>query len=62
MGELDKEIVAELKGRLHAEVLPHLRQMILYGSRARGDAADDADLDLVSGLFPEGDGGQESLL
>lgn len=48
MGELDKQIVAELKGRLPAEVLRHLRQMILYGSRARGDTADDADLDLVA--------------
>lgn len=48
MGELDKQIVAELKGRLPAEVLLHLRQIILYGSRARGDAAEDADLDLVA--------------
>lgn len=48
MGELDKQIVAELKGRLPAEVARHLRQMILYGSRARGDAAEDSDLDLVA--------------
>jgi len=48
MGELDKQIVAELKGRLPIEVLRHLRQMILYGSRARGDATEDADLDLVA--------------
>lgn len=41
IGELDKQIVAELKGRLPAEVLLHLRQIILYGSRARGDAAED---------------------
>lgn len=48
MGELDKQIVAELKGRLPATLLRHLREMILYGSRARGDAAEDADLDLVA--------------
>jgi len=48
MGELDKQLVAELKGLLPAEVLRHLRLMILYGSRARGDAAEDADLDLVA--------------
>jgi predicted nucleotidyltransferase len=48
MGELDRLIVAELKGRLPAEVARHLKQMIIYGSRARGDAAEDADLDLVA--------------
>jgi len=48
MGELDRLIVAEIKGRLPVEVLRHLRQMILYGSRARGDAAEDADLDLLA--------------
>lgn len=47
MGELDKQLVEELKRRLPTEVREHLRQLILFGSRARGDAAEDSDLDLV---------------
>jgi predicted nucleotidyltransferase len=48
MGELDKTLIEELKRRLPPDVLLHIRQMILYGSRARGDAAEDSDLDLVA--------------
>lgn len=48
MGELDKALIEELKQRLPPDVLRHIRRMILYGSRARGDAAEDSDLDLVA--------------
>lgn len=48
VGELDKQLVEELKRRLPTEVRKHLRQLILFGSRARGDAAEDSDLDLVA--------------
>ena len=48
MGELDKALMEELKQRLPADVLSHVRRMIMYGSRARGDAAEDSDLDLVA--------------
>ena len=48
MGTIDQQIVEELKRRIPAEVLPHIRELILYGSRVRGDAADDSDLDLVA--------------
>ncbi len=48
MGEKDRQIVLELKRRLPAEVREHLSRLILYGSRARGEAAEDSDLDLVA--------------
>jgi predicted nucleotidyltransferase len=48
MGELDSQIVMELKERLPAEVAGHLKKVILYGSRARGDSGEDSDLDLIA--------------
>lgn len=48
MGEKDRQIALELKNRLPAEVRQHLSRLILYGSRARGDAAEDSDLDIVA--------------
>ena len=48
MGELDKAIIGELKQRLPADVQRHMLRMIMYGPRARGDATEDSDLDLVA--------------
>lgn len=48
MGERDRQIALELKRRLSAEVRDHLSRLILYGSRARGDAAEDSDLDMIA--------------
>lgn len=48
MSELDRALVEELKKRLPADVLRHVRQMIIYGSRARDESTEDSDLDLVA--------------
>jgi len=48
MEEKDRQLVLELKRRLPSEVLSHLKKLIMFGSRARGEGAEDSDLDLVA--------------
>ena len=48
MGEQDRFLIEEFKRRLPADIVSHIKQMIMYGSRARGDAELDSDLDLVA--------------
>lgn len=45
MTEWERNILGELKSRL-AATLP-LERLILFGSRARGDARDDSDFDVL---------------
>jgi predicted nucleotidyltransferase len=47
MNERDRQIALEFRRRLPIEVSNRLRKLIIFGSRARGDAADDADLDVI---------------
>lgn len=44
----DRALIEEFKLRLPSDIVPHIRQMIMYGSRARGDAGPDSDLDLIA--------------
>lgn len=44
----DRQLVLEFKSRLSYDVLRHLKQLILFGSRARGEGTVDSDLDLVA--------------
>lgn len=42
-----QQALAEAKARLQATYGDRLRRVVLYGSRARGDAAPDSDVDLL---------------
>jgi len=48
MNEKDKEIISELKHRLTDDILTHLKKLIIFGSRARGEAAEDSDIDILA--------------
>ena len=48
MGTIERQIVDEINRRLPDDVRQHLRQWILFGSRARGDALEHSDLDLIA--------------
>lgn len=45
--EKDREIVLDLKKRLPEDILPRIRKIIVFGSRATGSAGEESDLDLV---------------
>lgn len=47
MREKDRSIVQDLKRRLSEEMQHHVERFIVFGSRARGDAPADSDLDLI---------------
>jgi uncharacterized protein len=44
----DRKMVEEFRRRLPGEISEHVRRLIVFGSRARGDASEDADLDLIA--------------
>lgn len=48
MNEKDRQIIFALKNRLTDDVLKHLKKLVLFGSRARGEETDDSDLDILA--------------
>jgi uncharacterized protein len=48
MNAQDSQILMDLKARIAAAIPLQLRRLIVFGSRARGDAAPDSDLDVVA--------------
>jgi len=47
MNERDKAIISGFKNSLAPETARHIRRLIVFGSRARGTAEEDSDLDIV---------------
>jgi predicted nucleotidyltransferase len=47
MNKKDRSIILELKKRLPAQVKSHVRKVVAFGSRVRGEGAEDSDLDLL---------------
>lgn len=48
MDERDISLIKELRNRLPAEVTGHLRKIIIFGSRVRGEATEESDLDVIA--------------
>jgi predicted nucleotidyltransferase len=47
MERRDRDLVLELKRRFPADVMRHIRRVILFGSRVLGHGGEDSDLDLL---------------
>jgi predicted nucleotidyltransferase len=47
MEERDRILILEFKKQLPADVMAHIRKVIAFGSRVRGQGEDDSDLDLL---------------
>ena len=48
MDNRDNEILAEIRRRLPEDIEATVKTLMVYGSRARGDATADSDLDVVA--------------
>jgi predicted nucleotidyltransferase len=48
MDERDRALILEFKRRLPVEVIGHLRKIIIFGSRVRGEATEESDLDVIA--------------
>ena len=47
MNAKDRELILDFKKRLPSEITSHLRRLVIFGSRARRQADEDSDLDLL---------------
>jgi predicted nucleotidyltransferase len=47
MDEGDRNLILEFKKQFPADVMAHIRKVIAFGSRVRGQGEEDSDLDLL---------------
>jgi uncharacterized protein len=47
VAERDKVLLMEFKNRLSCDLALHVKRTIVFGSRVRGEAAEDSDLDVI---------------
>ena len=48
MNERDRTLAIDFKRRLPSEMLRQVKQLIVFGSRVRGDTTEDSDLDMIA--------------
>lgn len=48
MDERDRALILEFKKKLSSDIEKHLKRLIVFGSRVRGEAAEDSDLDVIA--------------
>jgi len=48
MDERDKALILEFKRRLPSDLERHVKRLIVFGSRVRGDAVEESDLDVIA--------------
>lgn len=48
MDERDKALILELKKRLSSDLKRHVKRLIVFGSRVRGEATEGSDLDVIA--------------
>lgn len=48
MDEKDKHLMLEFRKRLPSDLANHVKRLIIFGSRVRGKAAEDSDLDAIA--------------
>lgn len=44
----DKKLILEFKNKLSPELTTHIKKIIIFGSRVRGEAAEDSDFDVIA--------------
>jgi predicted nucleotidyltransferase len=48
MNDKDRGLVSEIKKRLTPDLESNLKRLIIFGSRVKGESAEDSDLDIIA--------------